>query len=303
MKKTHKKFSAILMVVVLLVSTWSMTAFAANTSSTVTYKGRSTGFEFEPGSVYTDTDLFDNFKNVMPGDVREEVVTVTNKYSGCDYIKVWMRGVLHEQDVDVDGDGEINVISPEVMKKLIARQASASDAEDANMTELQYMNDFLKQLKLTVWKGEKLEKNIIYEGHPDALEVGFENGNVYLGALRYNGSVTLNVKLEVPIELDNRYADRIGEVDWVFVIEEHNDPSSNPDNDRDPNPSKDPTSGSDTTVTPESPNSPMDAPVDRITDVPKTGDDTVVWPYVTLLGIGIVGMVLTLFKKRKKENN
>ena len=29
-------------------------------------------------------------------------------------------------------------------------------------------------------------------------------------------SMTLTVKLTVPLELDNRYADRVGETDWIF---------------------------------------------------------------------------------------
>ena len=40
-------------------------------------------------------------------------------------------------------------------------------------------------------------------------------------------STTLTVKLQVPAELGNEYANRVGEVDWVFTAEEL-DPQGNP---------------------------------------------------------------------------
>lgn len=289
MKKTFKKLSAFFMVMVLVISTFVTTAFAAE--STITYKGRSAGnmIEFAPGSLYTKTDLFENMKDVMPGDTRTEIVTIKNEYSGCDYIKVYMRAVLHDEDN--------NLISPKVMEELIARQADSENAEDQAMSELAYMNDFLKQLKLTVKNGEKT----VYEGHPDSLETGFENGNVALGTLRRNKSMTLDVVLEVPLEMDNRYADRIGEVDWIFVVEERNDP----DDDDDDNggggggskPSPDGPGQKIEVVEPIEPQAPAILP-----NLPKTGDDTVMWPYLVLLGVGVLGMLATVMKKRKKEN-
>ena len=118
--------------------------------------------------------------------------------------------------------------------------------------------------------------------------------------LRYKGSMTLNVELAVDIEMGNEYADRIGEVDWVFVIEERNDPNDDP--------VKTPTSGGgggsgsgSGSGTPENEVITDQAEPEILPNIPKTGDDTVIWPYAALLGVGIVGMFLTVFKKRKKE--
>jgi len=58
--------------------------------STDEYKSRYSGrfdFEFEPGSEYTTTDLFDGFKDVMPGDV----------------IRIELDGTYADNDSDKDG--------------------------------------------------------------------------------------------------------------------------------------------------------------------------------------------------------
>ena len=52
------------------------TALAA---STVTYEGGAEQFVFLPGSDLSGSDLFENFKKVMPGDVLTQQVQVENK--------------------------------------------------------------------------------------------------------------------------------------------------------------------------------------------------------------------------------
>ena len=47
------------------------------------------------GSGYTDTDLFNNFKDVMPGDERTETITIKNSVNGFDYVKLYIRAVPH----------------------------------------------------------------------------------------------------------------------------------------------------------------------------------------------------------------
>lgn len=292
MKQSFKKIAAFLVTGVLVASTFLTTAFAAE--STITYKGHSSAnvIEFAPGSSYTNTDLFENFKSVMPGDVRNETVTIINAYSGCTYIKVWMRAVLHDEDG--------NPISEAVLKELQERKASASDAKDLAMTDLEYMNDFLDQFQLTIWNGEKTDKQVIYKGKPSSLADGFENGNVYLGTLYKNESMKLLVELEADIEMDNRYADRIGEVDWVFVMEERTSGGGS-----DPKPSPDPSKPTQPTPPGESEVVPNPQPtpgiIDTIKNLPKTGDDTVAWPYMVLLVIGVAGMALTGLRKYQRR--
>lgn len=189
-----------LLLTLMMLMGLSVTAFAAESS--VTFKSGKL-IAFEPGSVYTDTDLFDNFKGVMPGATLSEEITIQNKSNDSDYIKVYMRAVLHDENG--------NPISEKVLAELKA------DTRRGAVSELEYMHDFLSQLSMTVRNGNK----VIYNASPDELDGLSEN--VYLGTLYRGESTKLNVELNVPIELDNEYANRIGEVDWVFVVEGFDD--------------------------------------------------------------------------------
>lgn len=191
MKAAFKK-CAYIIILALALSAVSVTAFAADNG--VTYLGKDKGFDFGGGSEYTATDLFDNFKGVMPGDRLSDTVVVKNEADGCDYVKVYLRVAEHdEQD------------NPPVVE---------SDETVATMT------DFLGQLTMRIYNGDVL----IYESSPD--KSGALTEALLLGELQKGESLDLNVQLDVPIELDNRYANRVGEVDWIFSIEERYYPVS-----------------------------------------------------------------------------
>lgn len=175
----------------LLVMSLSVTAFAAD--STITFKGFSAGFALEPGSEYTETDLFNSFKGVMPGDVLTETIAFTNDATDCDFVHLYMRAEAHDETA--------NPLSDKVAKT----ETSAT------------MTEFLAQLSMKVWNGTQL----IYEASPDRLD-GLKE-NVFLGTFRTGETGTLTVELTVPMELDNRFANRVGEVDWVFHVEAYNE--------------------------------------------------------------------------------
>ena len=184
-----KSISFILML--LLVMSFATTAFAADSS--ITFTGFSSGFEFQPGSEYTETDLFGSFKNVMPGDTVTETITFTNSATDCDFVNLYMRAEAHDETD--------NPLSPKVAEKETV----------ATMTE------FLSKLSMKVWNGTEL----IYDASPDQLD-GLKS-NKLLGTFRTGETVTLKVELSVPIELDNKYANRVGEVDWIFHVEAYNE--------------------------------------------------------------------------------
>lgn len=196
MKRTFRIIALTLMAMIFLLET-GFSAFAAAPS--VTYEGGAEKFVFLPGSEYTDTDLFDSFKNVMPGDVLQEKIVVQNDQKKCDHVKIYLRAQTHDE--------KENPMSTKV----------------ASETDLASMQDFLSKLSMKVWKGSKL----IYEASPDETD-GLKE-NVLLGKFAYGEKTELTVELTVPIELDNRYMDRVGEVDWIFVAEEINDPDSAPE--------------------------------------------------------------------------
>lgn len=194
MKRTFKTFSSLLLVFVMLMGLLSTTSFAADT--TVTYTGVKTGFSLGTGSEYTDTDLFHNFKGVMPGDQLTQTIRVKNEARDCDYIKLYIRAEAHDEQ-----------------NNPLSQTVSAYGETVATMEE------FLSKLHMKVYHESKL----IYEASPDELDGLTEN--VYLGTFRSGQSSTLAVELNVPLDLENRYANRVGEVDWIFTAEAFNTPS------------------------------------------------------------------------------
>lgn len=190
MKKSFKTITS-LVLMLLVVMSMSATAFAASPS--ITFEGFSKGFDFQPGSEYTETDLFGSFKNVMPGDTVTETITFTNSATDCDFVNLYMRAEAHDETE--------NPLSPKVAEKETV----------ATMTE------FLSKLSMKIWNGTEL----IYDASPDQLD-GLKS-NKLLGTFRTGETATLKVELSVPIELDNKYANRVGEVDWIFHVEAYNE--------------------------------------------------------------------------------
>ena len=194
MKKTCKTIASLVMMLVLLLGIGA----PAYADGIVSYQGGAEKFVFLPGSSYTDTDLFDGFKNVMPGDTLTQTVEVRNRFLNTGSVRIYLRAVAHDEQTN-----------------------PLSSAVAASGETVATMSDFLSQLYMEVWQGDKC----IYTGSPDELD-GLKN-NVLLGTIPRFKSTTLTVKLQVPAELGNEYANRVGEVDWVFTAEEL-DPQGNP---------------------------------------------------------------------------
>ena len=193
MKRTLKTVFSLLLVMAMVLS-FSAAAQAAGAS--VTFNGKDNAYVFEPGSGYSNTDLFGSFKNVMPGDTLTETVTIKNNASDCDYIKVYLRAVVHDETG-----------TPLTYDKA---QAALDGMQDETVAT---MKDFLSQLTMTVKNGD----TVLFQASPD--EAGALATNVLLGQLSKGETLKLDVQLEVPITLGNEYAHRVGEVDWVFLVE------------------------------------------------------------------------------------
>ena len=180
MNRTMRALFSLVLTLVLVVA-MATPAFAATAS--ITYKGQKDQFVFDPS-----TDLFRNFKGVMPGDTLEQSITFTNKSTDSNYVKLYVRAVAHDTS---------NPLTKPV-----------KDNETIHT-----MEDFLSQLDMEVYCGKKQ----IFKASPD--ELGGMKNKVLLGTFKKNASATLTVKLNVPIELGNEYANRMGEVDWIFTVE------------------------------------------------------------------------------------
>ena len=144
----------------------------------VTYSGNAGNFIFEPGGLHSPTDLFPNFKDVMPGDTLTQKITVRNDADKEVKVKIYMRSLgAHEDSVE-----------------------------------------FLSKLNLKVEKSEENEMAYMFDAA--AHETAQLTDWVCLGTLYSGGEVNLDVILSVPVELDNMFQEKIGYLDWEFMIEE-----------------------------------------------------------------------------------
>lgn len=86
-----KKFKIIFCLVLALLITLSTAATAF--ASTVTYKDSAEDFVFSPGSEYSPSDLFTEFKGVMPGDSLTQTVIIKNEKSEKVDIEIFIRAL------------------------------------------------------------------------------------------------------------------------------------------------------------------------------------------------------------------
>ncbi len=93
MKKLFSLISAVVIALSLIMT--------VSAQSTVTYSGNSGDFIFAPGSEHSPTDLFENFKNVLPGDSITQQITVKNNANNKIKVKIYMRSLgAHEESND-----------------------------------------------------------------------------------------------------------------------------------------------------------------------------------------------------------
>ena len=170
-----KKIITLFVVLVLALSS-VLPVYAAD--GKVTYSGNAGNFVFDPGSDHSLTDLFPNFKSVMPGDTLTQKITVKNDADNKVKVKIYMRSLgAHEDSVE-----------------------------------------FLSQLGLKVAKSEENEMAYMFDATANETAQLTDWG--CLGTLYSGGEVNLDVTLNVPVELPNEFQNKIGYLDWEFMIEE-----------------------------------------------------------------------------------
>lgn len=162
MKNTAKTLFVMLLALFAAVF-GSVSAFA---DGKVSYDGNAKGFIFAPGSELSPTDLFDNLKGVMPGDVATQKITIDNDIDKNTKIKVYMRSLGA-----VEG-------SEDFLSKLTltVKQDGDSVLYDAPADQKAQLSDWV--LLGTVYSGGKIDLDL-------TLLVPAELGNEYAQAAGY----------------------------------------------------------------------------------------------------------------------
>ena len=104
----------------------------------VTYSGNAGQFVFEPGSDHSLTDLFPDFKGVMPGDVLTQKISVKNDADHKVKVKLYIRSLgAHEDSVDFLSQLSIKVAKSE--ENEMAYMFDAAADETAQLTDWVYL--------------------------------------------------------------------------------------------------------------------------------------------------------------------
>lgn len=155
-------------ITVILILSSSMSVFAANGS--VTYNGESGEFIFAPGSEHSPTDLFPNFKDVMPGDSLTQKITVKNDESKNVKVKIYIRSLgAHEDSEDFLSQLHLRVKKSENNEMAYMFDAAAN--ETAGLTEWVYLG--------TLYSGGEVNLDVILDV-PVTLDNEYKNQIGYL---------------------------------------------------------------------------------------------------------------------------
>lgn len=151
-----KRLLIFMMVLMLLVpAPLSVSAEDGN----VIYSGDSGEFIFEPGTGYSPTDLFPDFKEVMPGDLLTQNITVKNEASNNVKVEIYIRSLgAHD---DEQSQELLSQLELEVVKLTDTVLFDAEADETAQLTKWTCLG--------TLYSGGEVDLEVILKV-PDSLD-------------------------------------------------------------------------------------------------------------------------------------
>lgn len=163
MKNLMKRLCLLVLAAATLL-TCASTAFAAGS---VSYEGNARSFIFAPGSEYSPTDLFPDFKGLMPGDSVTQAITVNNNAEKEVKIKVYLRSLGAKE-------GSEELLSH---LELTVRQNGDSELFRAPANETAQLTDWV--CLGTIYSGGKIDLDVTVHVDP-ALDNRFQDAVGYL---------------------------------------------------------------------------------------------------------------------------
>lgn len=162
-----KKFLSLMTCVILIFST-AVTVSADN--GQVTYSGNAGSFVFEPGSEHSPSDLFSDFKSVMPGDILTQKITVKNDADNKVKVNIYLRSLGAHAD------------SADFLSKLGLRVRKSDDNEmaymfDAGANETAQLSEWV--CLGTLYSGGEVNLDVILTV-PRELDNSYQNQVGYL---------------------------------------------------------------------------------------------------------------------------
>ena len=144
-----KRLVTLLLILILLLVS-NIIAFADG--GRVIYTKNAGDFIFEPGSDYSPTDLFHNFKSVMPGDSITQKITVKNSANKNVKVKIYIRSLGAEAD-SVHFLSNLNLTVQKSKDNKMEFMFDAAANETAGMTDWVYLG--------TLYSGGEVNLDVI----------------------------------------------------------------------------------------------------------------------------------------------
>ena len=189
MSKKYIKLIALISTLMLVL----LSCVSVNAESQVIYDSNANEFIFSPGSDHSPTDLFKNFKNVMPGDSLTQSITVKNDEDNEVKVNIYLRALGAKEG------------SEELLSKLNLKVAKSSDNRmaymfDAAANETDGLSEWV--LLGTLYSGGEVNLEV-------TLDVPIELGNEFQDAAGY---LEWEFKVEeLPIDPDDPEPPKTGE--------------------------------------------------------------------------------------------